>query len=87
MEKGRVYEVVYLTEEEKIVVDAIRAGANVDIYFTHFNQEQMEAHMHQIPEDMLPVRGKSERQTYVNHWAKSKDEQINLRFLINKKSH
>ena len=53
---GQVYEAVYLTDEEKVVIDAMRAGAQATITFYDSTFEQAEANTNKLPKNVLGER-------------------------------
>lgn len=53
---GKVYEAVYLTDEEKVVIDAMRAGAKVQATFHDATFEQAEANTNKLPKNVLGER-------------------------------
>ena len=57
---GKTYEMVYLTHEEKAVVDAMRLGGDVQVHMHDSTIEKAEAHMNSVPETLLPYRKKEE---------------------------
>ena len=50
---GKTYEMVYLTHEEKVVVDALRAGAQAVVTFHDATFEQAEANTNGVPRHVL----------------------------------
>ena len=57
---GIEYEMVYLTHEEKVVVDAMRLGGDVQVHMHESTIEKAEEHMNSVPEKLLPYRRKEE---------------------------
>lgn len=51
---GKVYDAVYLTDEEKIVVDALRAGAEVAVNFFDVSYEDAVKRSNELPTDIFP---------------------------------
>lgn len=54
--KGKVYEAVYLTDEEKVVIDAMRAGAKVRVGFFDLTYEEIVEFTDELPKSVLPIR-------------------------------
>lgn len=53
---GKTYDCVYLTHEEKIVVDAMRAGAEVDVWFHNQKIEDTFQKADRIPTNVFTKR-------------------------------
>ena len=53
---GQIYEAVYLTDEEKVVIDALRAGAQATITFCDSTFEQAENNTNELPKNVLSKR-------------------------------
>ena len=51
---GKVYDAVYLTDEEKIVVDALRAGAEVLVNFHDVAYADAVRRSNELPTDLFP---------------------------------
>lgn len=51
---GKVYDAVYLTDEEKIVVDALRAGAEVLVNFHDVAYADAVRRSNDLPTDLFP---------------------------------
>lgn len=50
------YEAVYLTDEEKIVIDALRAGAKAVVTFHDATFEQSDTNTNELPRNVLSER-------------------------------
>lgn len=57
---GKKYEAVYLTGVEKVVIDAMRLGGDVQVHMHDSTIEKAEEHMNSVPEKLLPYRRKEE---------------------------
>ena len=53
---GQVYEAVYITDEEKVVIDAMRSGAKAEITFYNATFEEAKERTEQIPKNVLENR-------------------------------
>ena len=89
---GKVYEAVYLTDEEKVVIDAMRAGAKVQASFHHATLEQAFINTDQLPREVLSIRSitdltseDSGRVSFINIRAENSDWTIELNHFIDVK--
>lgn len=83
---GKVYEAVYLTDEEKVVIDAMRAGAQATVTFYKSTFEQAEANTNKIPKNVLGERHIRDLThgeiPFINVCAKNESELIELNHFI-----
>ena len=86
---GQVYEAVYLTDEEKVVIDAMRAGAEATIIFYESTFEQAEANTNKIPKNVLSKRYIKDlthftlaNRPFINVCAKNKSGMIKLNHFV-----
>ena len=49
---------MWVTEEEKVVIDAMRAGGDAQVHMHNSTIEKAEEHLNSIPEKILPYRRK-----------------------------
>ena len=86
---GKTYEMVYLTKEEKVVVDAMRAGGDAQVHMHNSTIEKAEEHLNSIPEKLLPYRKKEEIgwDTIVFTIGDSLVGKVSIYHYVNKKSH
>ena len=86
---GKVYEAVYLTDEEKVVIDAMRAGAQATITFYDSTFEQAEANTNKIPKNVLSeryIRDLTHGEIpFISVCAKNESESIELNHFVNVK--
>ena len=83
---GQVYEAVYLTNEEKVVIDAMRAGAKVQATFHNATFEQAEANTNKLPKEVLGERHITDLThgiiPFINVCAKNESGSIELNHFV-----
>ena len=83
---GQVYEAVYLTDEEKVVIDAMRAGAQATVTFYDSTFEQAETNTNKIPKNVLDeryIRDLTHGETpFINVCAKNESGLIELNHFV-----
>ena len=83
---GQVYEAVYLTEEEKVVIDAMRVGAEATITFYESTFEQADANTNKIPKNVLSERYITDlthaNRPFINVCAKNESGSIELNHFV-----
>jgi hypothetical protein len=84
--KGQVYEAVYLTDEEKVVIDALRAGAKAVVTFHDATFEQAELNTNGVPRHVLSKRYITDlthgRIPFINVGAENKNGTIELNHFV-----
>ena len=89
---GQVYEAVYLTDEEKVVIDALRAGATARVNWFDLTYEEIVKITDELPDGVLAAR---ETKDFYNAdfpfvVVEAKSEKVELNLYIDfkrKKSH
>ena len=88
---GKVYEAVYLTDEEKVVIDAMRAGATARISWFDLTYEEIVKITDELPEGVLTKRETKDFYNgdfpFVVVEAKSEKVELNLYFGLRQKNH
>ena len=83
---GQVYEAVYLTDEEKVVIDAMRAGAKVQATFHNATFEQAENNTNELPKKVLGERYITDlthgKIPFINVCAKNESGSIELSHFV-----
>lgn len=89
--KGQVYEAVYLTDEEKAVIDALRAGATARVNWFDLTYEEIVKITDELPDGVLTARETKDFYNadlpFVVVQAKSKKVELNLYVDLIQKSH
>ena len=88
---GKVYEAVYITEEEKVVIDALRAGATARVNWFDLTYEEIVKITDELPKSVLSIR---ETRDFCNSGppfvvveAKSEKVELNLYVDLRTKKH
>ena len=88
---GQVYEAVYLTDEEKVVIDSLRAGARARVYWFDLTYEEVVKITDELPEDVLTTRETKDffnaAFPFVVVEAKSEKVELNLYVDLKTKKH
>lgn len=88
---GQIYEAVYLTEEEKVVIDAMRAGAKARVNCFDLTYEEIVKITDELPEGVLAARETKDFYNadfpFVVVEAKSEKIELNLYIDLIQKSH
>ena len=86
---GIKHKSMWLTEEEKVVVDAMRAGGDAQVHMHNSTIEKAEEHLNSIPEKLLPYRKKEEIgwDTIVFTIGDSLVGKVSIYHYVDKKSH
>ena len=88
---GQVYEAVYLTDEEKVVIDALRAGAKVRVGFFNLTYEGIVKFTDELPKDVLVERRIKDFNDailpFIAFEARSKDVELNFFVRLSAKKH
>ena len=83
---GIKHKSVWLTEEEKVVIDAMRSGAQATITFYESTFEQAEANTNKIPKNVLDERHIRDLThgeiPFINVCAKNESELIELNHFV-----
>lgn len=83
---GKVYEAVYLTDEEKVVIDALRAGAKAVVTFHDATFEQAETNTNELPRNVLSKRYITDlthgRIPFINVGAENESGTIELNHFV-----
>lgn len=83
---GKVYEAVYLTDEEKVVIDALRAGAKAVVTFHDATFEQAETNTNELPRNVLSKRYITDlthgRIPFINVGAENESGSIELNHFV-----
>ena len=79
---GKVYEAVYLTDEEKVVIDALRAGATARVNWFDLTYEEIVKITDELPEGVLVERRIKDFNDailpFIAFEARSKDVELNF---------
>ena len=88
---GQVYEVVYLTDEEKVVIDALRAGATARVNWFDLTYEEIVKITDELPDGVLTARETKDFYNadfpFVVVQAKSEKVELNLYVDLKTKKH
>ena len=83
---GKVYEAFYITDEGKVVIDAMRAGAQATVTFYESTFEQAEANTNKLPKNVLGeryIRDLTHGEIpFINVCAKNESELIELNYFV-----
>ena len=85
---GQVYEAVYLTDEEKVVIDALRVGAKARVNWFDLTYEEIVKITDELPDGVLTAR---ETKDFYNSAppfvvVKAKSEKVELSLYIDLKT-
>ena len=90
---GIKHKSMWVTEEEKVVIDAMRAGADVDITFYRVAFEEAIKRTDELPRNLLSKRRVRDlshyvKRPFINIYAENEDRNIKLNYFVEiKKSH
>lgn len=83
---GNKYVLTYLSDEEKVVIDAMRAGAQATITFTDATFEQAEVNTNELPRNVLSERYITDlthgRIPFINVGAKNESGTIEMNHFV-----
>lgn len=83
---GTAYGLTYLTDEEKVVIDAMRAGAQATIIFLDSTFEQAEDCTNKLPKNVLGERHITDlthgATPFINVCAKNESGMIELNHFV-----
>ena len=73
---GKTYEMQYLTDEETAVINAMRMGAKVQVYFFRSDYENMSNHMDSLDKDIFFYRNNMDVE--VTSYFEAKSENVTM---------
>lgn len=82
---------MWVTEEEKLVIDAMRAGADIDITFYRATFEEAIKGTDELPRNLLSKRRVRDltgaTSPFISLAARNEDGSIQLNYFVKTKSH
>ena len=84
---GIKHKSMWITEEEKVVIDAMRAGADVDITFYRVALEEVIKRTDELPRNLLSKRRVRDlshhvKRPFINFYAENEDRNIRLNHFV-----
>ena len=85
---GKVYEAVYLTDEEKVVIDAMRAGATARVNWFDLTYEEIVKITDELPDGVLTARETKDFNDAILPFivVEAKSEKVELNLYIDLKT-